>query len=142
MNLLSLTPVGMLNEKARTLIDNKFPGLLEKVDYNISSHLKSALEINNIDDEADGAYDHETRTIYLHRDSQLTSAIHEIGHAVHYQLLNTVDYALPEEGKSERAYVNHKEDFAEAFMDCVLSDKENVRNFTIMNILKGGCNAR
>ncbi|MBU8803381.1 hypothetical protein ACH0BE_00500 [Bacillus subtilis] len=87
-----------------------------------------------------GAYCPESRTIFLCRRSTLKAAIHELGHAVHHQLLNYKTYKLSQEGKSERAEYNYKEDFAEAFAELVLrQDNDNFtkRDMDIRTILQG-----
>jgi hypothetical protein len=137
MSLFSLTPVGIIEERARKLVSEKYPRLLDQISYEVSSSIPSEAESMITEDEiVDGAYDAETKTIYLHRDSTLKSALHEIGHAIHYQLYNAEVFNLPLEKKSNRACVNFKEDFAEAFAELITGEGSKKRNNEMTRILK------
>lgn len=141
MDLFALTPVGSLDQKARSMIDNVFPAFLKHISYNVKSSLPYEIErLTNENETPDGAYDNDTKTIYLHKNSTIETALHEIGHAVHYQIFNAEKFNLSAVNKSDRACVNHKEDFAEAFMYCVLTLYNNgsleQRDKQIVEILK------
>ncbi|MCY7977441.1 hypothetical protein P8843_07095 [Bacillus inaquosorum] len=145
MNLFNLTHVGIIHNKAINYINSTFPGLLDKVEYTLEDKIGTVV-LDKTEEHVDsefqvlGAYCPESRTIFLCRRSTLKAAIHELGHAVHHQLLNYKTYKLSQEGKSERAEYNYKEDFAEAFAELVLrQDNDNFtkRDMDIRTILQG-----
>ncbi|MFE6075732.1 hypothetical protein ACFVQB_14770 [Paenibacillus sp. NPDC057886] len=115
LNLYSITPVGILENKARMIISETLPNLLEKISYSVESYIPlKAKEIARLEDTiADGVY--EDGVIYLHSQSLIETAIHEIGHAIHYQLFDAKDLKL-----SKKHFKNHKEEFAELFSSMVL----------------------
>jgi hypothetical protein len=49
-----------------------------------------------------------------------------MGHAIHYQLFNTKKFNFSDDNKSDVAYLNHKEDFAEAFAEMIININNNV----------------
>jgi hypothetical protein len=115
MNLFSLTPVGILNDKARDYISHVFPNVLNKIQYEVKDYIP--LEVREI---ADGCY--EEGIVYLHSKSELKTAIHEIAHAIHYQLFN----AEKIEFSSNNNYLNYKEEFAEIFTEAVFKIKDSI----------------
>ncbi|ASA22717.1 hypothetical protein [Paenibacillus donghaensis] len=116
MNLFSLTTVGILDNVARKRIADIFPSLLDNVRYVVKDHLPYS--INEI---ADGAYDNGI--VYLHSRSILETAIHKIGHAIHYQLFN--GEALGFHAYEIREFINHKEQFAEIFTEMIMKKSQN-----------------
>ncbi|MCY8990654.1 hypothetical protein [Bacillus atrophaeus] len=130
MNLFNLTHVGIIHNKAIDYINSTFPGLLDKVEYTLVDKIGTVV-LDKTEEHVDsefrvlGAYCPESRTIFLCRRSTLKAAIHELGHAVHHQLLNYKFFNISAEGKSERAEYNFKEDFAEAFAELVLREGDN-----------------
>ncbi|MBU8716586.1 hypothetical protein [Bacillus subtilis] len=103
MNLFNLTHVGIIHNKAINYINSTFPGLLDKVKYTLEDKIGTTV-LDKTKDQIDseflvlGAYCPESRTIFLCRRSTLKAAIHELGHAVHHQLLNYKTYNLSQEG--------------------------------------------
>lgn len=107
-SVFSITPVGILEQNARSKIEAINPALLS-IKYQLCSYIPFQYK-----DVADGAYDQETSTVYLCRSAPLRTAVHELGHAVHWQLFDAQDFGL------DPLYDNHREDFAELFADIVL----------------------
>jgi hypothetical protein len=133
LNLFSITPVGILIGRAEELVKETYPELLNVISYNIESHIpQSAYDLGG--QTVDGAYDEETKTIYLHTNSLLETALHEIGHAVHYQIFNAVDLGLPV--KDTVKEYNQKEVFAEAFKDSILNEIKSERDKKIIELIK------
>ncbi|MFE6075736.1 hypothetical protein ACFVQB_14790 [Paenibacillus sp. NPDC057886] len=124
MNLFSITPVGILETKAKDLIVGVFPNVLNQISYLVQSYIpEKAHQIANEENMiADGAY--ENRVIYLYHGSTVRTAVHEIGHAVHYQLFDGTNLSL------SNTYRNHKEEFAEIFTNIIFKsyDDEPLNN--------------
>lgn len=121
MNLFSLTPEGQLNNKSRERISVMFRDLLSNIEYKIISGLPHEyLKQESINDNnVRGAYDEKEKIIYISSQATIKDFIHEIGHAVHYQLFNCKQFELSSDNKSDYAHTNYREDFAEAFCDLV-----------------------
>lgn len=133
MNLFSITPVGILINSAEELVKEIYPNLLNVISYKVESYIpQKAYELGGA--TVDGVYDEETKTIYLHTNSLQETALHEIGHAVHYQLFNANDLGL--NIKDPVKEYNHKEVFAEAFKDSILNDIKNERDLKIIELIK------
>ncbi|UHH07145.1 hypothetical protein LUM37_02780 [Bacillus subtilis] len=144
MNLFSLTHVGIVHDKAISLINNVFTDLLTDIDYTLKDYISAEVlqkceEQLESDFQIEGAYCRDTKRIFLCKRSTIRTAIHEIGHAVHHQLFNFEDFNLSKENRTERATLNHREDFAEAFADVVLRCNEGTnlktRDFEVREIL-------
>ncbi|MES9708930.1 hypothetical protein [Bacillus safensis] len=133
MDLFNLTHVGIMHNKANDFIHNIFPGLLDKVEYSLVDHI-GANVLDHVEGHIDnefsilGAYCPKTKKVFLCKRSTLKATLHEIGHAIHHQLLNYAPFVFSEEGKSERAEYNYKEDFAEAFAELIM--KQNNEKYT------------
>lgn len=121
MNLFSLTPIGILESRAKEMIATLFPDLTEKLEYEVVPYipLKATELAKKTNGFADGAY--EDGIIYLHEKSRIKTVIHEFGHAVHYQLFETKEFSFSLQNKSDQAHLNFKEDFAEAFADLIIN---------------------
>ncbi len=133
MNLFSITPVGILISRAEELVKETYPDLLNIISYEIESYIpQKAYDLGG--QTVDGVYDEETKTIYLHTNSLLETALHEIGHAVHYQIFNADDLELPVKDKVKEH--NHKEVFAEAFKDSILNEIKTERDKKIIELIK------
>lgn len=138
MNLFSLTKQGQLIHKATDKINVVFPSLLNKLKFNIEYDLpyQSLKELNIDCNDVAGAYDDNTQTIYLSFQADIDDLIHELGHVVHYQLLECREFAFSTVNKSEYAYKNFKEDFAEAFTDlCMRGYIATERDQEMFNII-------
>ncbi|WP_216638214.1 hypothetical protein, partial [Brevibacillus brevis] len=111
------------------------PNLLSHVSYKIESLPFYKLKLLGIDPDTVCAA-HENGVIYLKDNTPIREIVHEIGHAVHQQLFQYKVFELSEELKSEYAYKNYREDFAEAFADLFERGRiETIRDQQIYSIL-------
>jgi hypothetical protein len=134
MNLFALTPVGSKVCKAEAIIRDVFPNLLSRVTYEVKDYLpENAYELAGNNNTPDGAY--ENGIVYLHKNSEQRSVLHEIGHAVHYQLCGAKDVCLPKSLNNDRSNINPREDFAEAFADFFLEIENGNRNEIMGSLL-------
>jgi hypothetical protein len=133
MNLFALTPVGRKVCMAEEAVQEKFPNMLSRVNYEVENHLPELSYELAGDDTPDGAY--EDGIIYLHKESEERSVFHEIGHAVHYQIFGAKDVNLPTSLNDDRSRINCREDFAEAFADFFLGIENGKRNEIMGSLL-------